>query len=182
MITLVTGKAGSGKSKLAEELAVSFGGRVYYVATMKVMDEAGRLRVNKHRAQREGKGFVTLEQGVDITTILDRIDTPRECVILLECMANLAGNEMYRGDPSGIGEDPSGMSEEELGGLIKRLLEDVIMLGRSVRELIVVTSEYEPQESDDEQTALYKKMLSSINDKLCDIADRVIDTKKEWDK
>lgn len=167
MITLVTGKAGSGKSKLAEELAVSFGGRVYYVATMKVMDEAGRLRVNKHRAQREGKGFVTLEQEVDITTILDRIDDPRDCVILLECMANLAGNEMYRQDPSGIGED-----------LSKRLLEDVIMLGRSVRELIVVTSEYEPQESDDEQTALYKKMLSSINERLCDIADRVIDTKR----
>ncbi len=167
MITLVTGKPDSGKSKRAEDLASSFGGTVYYVATMKVMDETGRLRVEKHRRMREGKGFVTIEKEVNITSILAEIDVPNEAVVLLECMANLVGNEMHSG---ALRKD-----------LCTYLVEQIVEIGQNVRELVVVTSEYEPEESDDEDTALYKKTLSAVNMMLRDTADVIIDTKTERD-
>ena len=77
MITLVIGKPDSGKSELAEELALSGGYKNrYYIATMKVMDEAGKARVEKHRKMREGKGFVTLEIPLFIEDALDDIRDP----------------------------------------------------------------------------------------------------------
>ncbi len=96
MIKLITGPPDSGKSLRAEELAVQ-GGRknLYYLATMKVMDEEGSDRVKKHRAQREGKGFATIEQPYDIIKALDVIKAPKESTVLLECLSNLVGNELH---------------------------------------------------------------------------------------
>ena len=96
MLRLITGPPDSGKSLKAEELAVQ-GGRknLYYLATMKVMDEEGSDRVKKHRAQREGKGFATIEQPYDIIKALDVIKAPKESTVLLECLSNLVGNELH---------------------------------------------------------------------------------------
>ncbi len=96
MLKLITGPPDSGKSLKAEKLAVQ-GGRknLYYLATMKVMDEEGSDRVKKHRAQREGKGFATIEQPYDIIKALDVIKAPKESTVLLECLSNLVGNELH---------------------------------------------------------------------------------------
>ena len=96
MISLVVGGQNSGKSKFAEELAVKSGeGRLYYLATMKVCDEAGEERIRRHRKQREGKGFITIELQYGIDRAAEMMDEPAESVVLLECMANLVGNELY---------------------------------------------------------------------------------------
>ncbi len=175
MITVVMGKPDSGKSKMAEDMAVAFGGRRYYVATMAVMDDEGRRRVERHRAQRAGKGFETLEILVNITSAFDMIDRPEDSTVLLECMANLVGNEMHSRTALAdlCREDESGADD-----FSQRMSEQIAKLGQGVRELIVVTSEYEPDVSDDDDTALYKKVLSAVNSRLCDIADKVYDSKK----
>ncbi len=172
MITVVTGKPDSGKSKLAEDIAVSFGGRRYYAATMKVMDGEGQDRVARHQKAREGKDFITLEVEVDITSILGRIDDAAESVVLLECMANLTGNEMHTLPMSDLLQNREDGTEEFADSLCGQ----VLRLGRSVRELIVVTAEYPPEDTDDEDTRLYKKVLSTVNLRLCAAADRVYDS------
>ena len=53
MTSIVIGKSNTGKSLLAEKLALETGDeKVYYLATMNVMDDAGRERVEKHKKQR----------------------------------------------------------------------------------------------------------------------------------
>ena len=66
MVALVIGGSGSGKSAWAEELACSLrareGGPLLYLAAMDPAGEEGRRRVERHRALRAGKGFLTLER------------------------------------------------------------------------------------------------------------------------
>ena len=63
MFYIVTGGSASGKSEYAESLAISSDARQrFYIATMKPWDEEGRRRIQKHRAMRAGKGFLTIEQ------------------------------------------------------------------------------------------------------------------------
>ena len=101
MIALFTGGSGSGKSEMAEAFACrrAEGGKLYYFATMRVWGEEGRARVEKHRRQREGKGFETIE-------CPDRL--PRGIaggVILLECLSNRLANAMFgenEPDPVGV--------------------------------------------------------------------------------
>ena len=86
MFYLITGGSGSGKSEYAENLARKLGkstapdteaAPLYYIATMRVWDEEGRARVRKHRLQREGKGFLTLERFTDMEKLeLPETKTP----------------------------------------------------------------------------------------------------------
>ena len=165
MITLVIGGPDSGKSRYAEDLAISFGCiNRYYIATMKVMDEAGTKRVEKHRRQREGKGFVTLEIPTDIQNAADMMDEPQKSVVLLECVANLAGNMMY------LCQDlPDADSVADL--VICRIEK----LAGCVSELIVVTSRYECSDEDDEDTTRYKGLLKIVNARLRRMSDRVME-------
>ena len=90
MLILAIGGSGSGKSEYAERLTVHLAGDMprYYLATMQVWDEECRARIEKHRRQRAGRGFVTVERPLDLMGIqsaaLDKGGT-----ILLEDLGNL---------------------------------------------------------------------------------------------
>ena len=64
MLIMVTGVSGSGKSEYAEQISCQLAkdNKKYYVATMYPYGEDGRSRVKKHKLQRDGKGFETIEQ------------------------------------------------------------------------------------------------------------------------
>lgn len=177
MITFISGKPNSGKSLKAEELAMSFDGPRFYVATMKIMDDDGRKRVEKHRKQREGKGFITIEceYGIDrvIPLIRDLTGTgisneitgdgekaPVRAAVLLECIANLVGNELYDNPDRPWSKDPSGVDRDEFRRLI---LKDIKSLAGSVSDLIIVSSRYESEASDDPMTGLYLSLLNALN-------------------
>ena len=83
------------------------------------MDEDGERRVIKHRAQREGKGFITIEHPYALREVPDKIikitgsDTPAgdkriKATVLLECLANLVGNELYDNPLRPWSQDPLG--------------------------------------------------------------------------
>ena len=101
MQILISGGANSGKSSLAEQLAVaqSFHPR-YYFATMQVWDAECARRIERHRQQRAGKGFQTVEVP---TNLLEMVSTlPQGGCGLLECVSNLLSNEQFGGSQ----EDP----------------------------------------------------------------------------
>lgn len=95
MVILITGGSGSGKSVLAERLAdvLQQDGKKYYIATMHASGPEGLIRVERHRRQREGKGFMTLEQETDLGKLCPALEQDSLC--LLECLSNLAANEMF---------------------------------------------------------------------------------------
>ena len=94
MIILVTGGSGCGKSTWAEKLVQSLpSGKRVYIATMQVYDRESEIRVQRHRAQRAGLGFRTVECEKDLAS------APVEdgSVVLLEDLVNLTANEMFDG-------------------------------------------------------------------------------------
>ena len=173
MTVLVIGTADSGKSALAEDLAMQTGdSRRYYLATMKVCDNEGRKRVKKHRKMREGKGFVTIERQCALSGIVDDIVKPGEVTVLLECVSNLVGNVLHdRPDRiMHLKSDGSGKS-----AFADEVADDIAELAAKVRNLIIVTNEYAMEDGYDEETRLYVELLGIVNGRLRDIADRTFD-------
>ena len=174
MIALVIGTPDSGKSAFAEELALRTGDEVlYYLATMKVIDAAGTARVKKHRQQREGKGFVTIERCCDLPGLVGKMQDLSKAAVLLECVSNLVGNEMYdvleRARLCGQGAK----FQEQFADEVFR---DIQILGSRARDLILVTNEYEEDGMGyDEETRLYVRLLGLVNARLAAYADRIYD-------
>ena len=160
---IITGKQNSGKSLRAEELAVSYGKPLFYLATMKIMDEEGRRRVEKHRKQREGKGFITIECEYGIRRALEAMGDPAGATVLLECVANLVGNELYDNPDRTWSQDPMKADPDDF---VRVITEDIRYLDDHVDNLIVVTSEYEADGSADAATRLYIDLLNRVNKTL----------------
>lgn len=97
MIVLVTGGASCGKSALAEQLCTQLGGGLVYLAAMQPFGEEGARRVRKHRAQRAGKGFETIEcyESFDALRGDERLSG---ATALLECVGNVVANELFGGE------------------------------------------------------------------------------------
>ncbi|MBT9775278.1 hypothetical protein GPL15_01985 [Clostridium sp. MCC353] len=161
MLYLVTGPEKSGKSAKAEALAVRLGENRIYLATMVPFGEEGRKRVEHHRELRKEKGFNTVECPVDI----DQADIPKNAVVLLECILNLAANICF-----GTEGCPPHTAEET----VRLVCEKVDRLNKKCRELIVVTGQMEYDQGYDEETRAYIEAVHQINRRLEQMADQVI--------
>ncbi|AUX76733.1 MULTISPECIES: bifunctional adenosylcobinamide kinase/adenosylcobinamide-phosphate guanylyltransferase [Sinorhizobium] len=89
----VLGGARSGKSSFAEKLAEASGLGMHYVATGRAYDEEMRDRIARHQAARQGKGWATHEEPLDLSGLLRRLDAP-ERVILVDCLTLWVTNLM----------------------------------------------------------------------------------------
>ena len=154
MLTLVIGGAASGKSEFAERLVLSLPGRRVYLATMEALGEESAARIRKHRLQRSGKGFLTLERCRD----LGGLEVPAGANILLECMGNLLANELY--SPQGGG------SAAVLGG-VERLC------GRCAHLTIVTNEVFSGGKDYEGDTLRYLRELGRVNRALAEKADVV---------
>ena len=181
MMELVTGGSGSGKSAYAEERICTLHRRLceernteiplYYIADMIPYGRETEQKIGKHRQQRAGKGFVTLEWYVDLpgklsgaekegTVPAGSEDLSGACV-LLECVSNLTANEMY--EPGGAGVHT-----------VERITEGVRMLRKRCAHLVVVTNDvFRESVPDSDEMARYKKNLGAVNRALAQMADRV---------
>lgn len=156
MIVLVTGGAASGKSELAEEIAVRLGrGKRLYIATMQPYDGESVLRIERHRRLRAGKGFDTVERYSGLTDLPNGYSSA-----LLECMSNLLANCMF-------GEEP--LSPQQL-------VRQVLCFGKQVPHLVVVTNEvFSDGVHFAGETETYQKNLGYLNQKLAQAADVVLE-------
>lgn len=172
MFYLVTGGSGSGKSAFAEDIVCSLaresGGSLYYVATMLPYGEETKRKILRHRVMRQDKGFETVEcytgleekaeHGMGACTGWEEASS--RCV-LLECISNLAANEMYQ---------PDGAKENTVRAVIR----GVKALSQKCRHLVVVTNEVCSECSlDSEEMQMYKRFMGEINTGLARMADGV---------
>lgn len=102
-LILISGPNGSGKSRFAEGLISRTAGPRWYIATMEPQTEEDRRRVERHRAQRAGLGFTTLELPLGV----GEAAVEPSGVVLLEDVSNLLGNLMFQrgGDGEGAYEE-----------------------------------------------------------------------------
>lgn len=151
MIALITGGSGSGKSAYAERLLASLSAeKRVYVATMQVMDEESRCRVERHRAQRAGLGFDTVESPLDLASA----PIPQGAAVLVECLPNLLANEMFSGgDPDRI---PAALDD----------------LAERCAHLVMVTDDvFSDGVTYDESTMEYIRRLAQVNRHAAHLAD-----------
>ena len=108
---------------------------------------------------RAGKGFETVE----CYTGLENLEFPQDAIVLLECMSNLAANEMF--EESGAGADT-----------VEAVLRGVRKLKSQVRHLVIVTNEsFSEAASYEGDTVRYQEYLGKINQKLGEMADQVVE-------
>jgi len=97
-LALILGGARSGKSRRAEALALEWakdrGGEPVYLATAEPFDDDMRARIAHHRADRDGRGWSTVEEPLDLIAALAREATPGR-VVLVECLSTWLGNLMH---------------------------------------------------------------------------------------
>ncbi len=167
MLIVVIGGSGSGKSAYAEELLAGMGEKRYYLATMRPDGEESRRRIKRHRDMRRGKGFFTIEQPRRIAGALAKMDAPEESSVLLECLSNLAANEMFS-DEDGEACSEEALTAEICGGLWT--------LAQGVKNLVVVTNNvFEDGIRYEEETMKYLRVLAGVNRRLTERADFVVE-------
>lgn len=166
MMVLIIGGSGSGKSAYAEEYTVQISrdNPKYYLATMQVYDKEGQKKVERHRRQRKGKGFLTIEQQTNICEALEKMGTSEQTA-LLECMSNLVANEMF-----------SGETQKSCETVTDKIVKEIELLGSGLKHLVVVTNNvFEDGTVYDDTTMEYMRAMGSVNEKLALMADKVVE-------
>lgn len=97
-VTLVLGGARSGKSRYAEGLAAAAMGPRTYIATAEAFDDEMRARIARHRTDRAGEGWVTVEAPLDPVAALRRASG----FVLIDCVTVWLGNLMHHQRDIGV--------------------------------------------------------------------------------
>lgn len=129
MLVFISGGVRSGKSTFGEGLSGELAkARKIYLATSIAYDDEIFRRIELHREQRHGKGFVTIEKGTrigDIADILVSSDT-----VLLDCLGNLLANEMFNEE-----------STEPDDSIADRIFEDIQTINQKAENLIIISND-----------------------------------------
>ena len=157
ILVLISGSNNSGKSIYAEQLIAKTTGDRYYIATMCPCTEDNHRRIEKHRVQRQGLGFDTIECPYQVGNAL----VSSGGVVLLEDVSNLMANAMF-----------------EKGGNSDSVFRDICALADRCRILVAVTIAGLKDDGYDEETATYVNGLNEINRKLFDKASVAISMQK----
>jgi adenosylcobinamide kinase / adenosylcobinamide-phosphate guanylyltransferase len=135
-LTLITGGARSGKSKLAEQLAAESGLPVVYLATMEVWanDKEGVDRVARHK-QRRPHEWTTLEVPVDVSQAVTNLPHGPSAVIL-DCLSVYVSNLLLMRYEDG--QDPY-LYESDITSAVDKLLSTIS--DHAEKKFILVTNE-----------------------------------------
>ncbi|MBO7668420.1 MAG: bifunctional adenosylcobinamide kinase/adenosylcobinamide-phosphate guanylyltransferase [Firmicutes bacterium] len=113
----LTGGAKNGKSSLGQDLACAVARReglfLFYLATMIPHDDEDRARVARHRADRAGMGFTTLERGADLSPLAEKSG-----FYLVDSVTALLANLMF--GPQGFDPDAPEKAAADLLAFLDR--------------------------------------------------------------
>ena len=105
---------------------MELGGDRVYLAAMRPFGREGEERVKKHRAQRAGKGFQTVECYEGFESVAD---DPRiaGATVLLECLGNVVANDLFS-----EGESMGAVGVADAIGSIARTARHLVVVGNEV--------------------------------------------------
>ena len=161
MSTFISGGCKNGKSYYAQRIAKSAGAPLYYIATMIPHDDEDDARILRHRNERDGWGFETLECGADILSCLDRADPDGS--FLLDSVTALLSNEMFA---------PDGFHPEAPKKIAAELCEFVRLAPKTV---LVSDFIYSDAALYDEWTETYRRGLAHIDCAVAQACDNVLE-------
>ena len=134
--TLITGGARSGKSRFAEEMTLSFGASLCYLATAQSLDDEMGERIHRHQLRR-GTAWETLEEPLMIPQTLARIDGIYSA-ILLDCVTLWLSNLLLSCDENGPGCEEQVLSHvHRLATTLRGMSTPVVLVTNEVGQGIV---------------------------------------------
>ena len=161
MSTYISGGCKNGKSLYAQRAAKAGGRPLYDIATMIPCDEEDLARIRRHRDERAGWGFETLERGRDILRLLDDAD-PRGS-FLLDSVTALLSNEMFT--PGGVRMDAPERVADALAAFVRRAPNTVLVSDYIYSDAIL----YDPW------TEAYRRGLARVDRALAVACDNVLE-------
>lgn len=194
MIITVTGGSSTGKSAMAEDLAMQLEpGKKYYIATMIRTGEAEDPIIGRHRVLREGKSFVTVECfhhpelaqvpaedavhdcAGSVEPSGNAVPLPADSMVLLEDVANLLANEMFAPESVPGADNMDGMVKN--GNAAEEVMIRIRKLAGNCRNLILVTNEvFSDGILYEESTAAYIRALGDVNRELMRLSDVYVES------
>ena len=114
-VSLITGGARSGKSRYALRLSSETEGARAFVATCQAGDEEMQERIRRHRETRENTGWNTIEEPVELASVLSAY--PEYRLMLVDCLTLWISNLMGRAEEAGME-----LTEEEIERRCRALL------------------------------------------------------------
>lgn len=163
MNIFISGGCKNGKSYYAQSLAkqqAASGSPLYYVATMEPVDSEDHARILRHRQERLGWGFTTIECSSGIGSITADFSGS----FLLDSVTALLSNEMFRKDGS-IDKTAH-----------ERIAAELVELAEKSRNVVFVSDFiYSDALEYDELTELYRKGLAWIDRALAKNCEVVIE-------
>ena len=166
MTCFISGGAKNGKSTLAQDLTVALakGGKHYYVATMISTGAEDDDRIRRHIADRDGMGFETVECFRNIMECLKTAD--KNGVFLVDSVTALIQNSLFPIEKN---------YEMDLAGA-NRCADELVAFAHTVCHAVFVSDYiYSDAERYSESTEMYRKCLASIDRRLANICDTVIE-------
>ena len=161
MSTFISGGCKNGKSFYAQRIAKASGTPLYYIATMIPHDSEDDARILRHRDERDGWGFETIECGCDILSCLDHADPNGS--FLLDSVTALLSYEMF--DADGFHPEAAEKIAAELSEFVRRAPNTVL-----VSDFI-----YSDAAIYDDWTEAYRRGLAHIDRTLAKMCDCVIE-------
>jgi len=161
MSTFISGGCKNGKSYYAQHIAKAGGSPLYYIATMIPHDHEDDARILRHRKEREGWGFETLECGKDILSCLDHADANGS--FLLDSVTALLSNEMFA--PDGIHMDAHIKIADELEAFVRRAPNTVLVSDYIYSDALIY----------DGLSEAYRAALAYIDKRLAKCCDTVLE-------
>lgn len=168
MLIFLSGGVRSGKSVLGEKLAEKYArDRKVYLATADICDAEMERRIDRHRRDREGKGFYTIEQYKNIGDAAELIN-PHDAV-LMDCLGALLANEMFA-------DGLMVFSEEFKQALFEKILAGLWSLRDACAAFIVVSNDvFSDGAAYDRETMDYIDVLAKLHRSIAAAADAAVE-------
>jgi adenosylcobinamide kinase/adenosylcobinamide-phosphate guanylyltransferase len=159
-LTLITGPARSGKTRLAVQWAKTFPIPRAYIATAQNLDEEMNERIRKHREERKS-AFLTFEEPLTLTSRLEKIGK-KFSIVIVDCLTLWLSNLL--GEAGEEGQSIQRTTADFLA-LLKKLETPVILIGNEVGWGIV---------PDNPLARTFRDVSGRLNQEIAQIADQVI--------
>ena len=166
MKVFITGGVKNGKSTLAKNIAVKLSRdrKRYYVATMIPTDNEDLNRIQRHIRDREGLGFETIEQGLEIQNCLNLADS--DGTFLVDSVTALLMNEMFPPEKGYVLDVEA----------VSRCMEGLRSIAERTSNAVFVSDYiYGDDTTSDTVTLTYMEGLAQIDRELARICDVVIE-------
>ena len=188
MISVVFGSKKSKKTAFAEDLFNGYLGSKYFIASMRPLGDSDKEKVERFRKQREGKGFVTIEQDVAIVKAIDKIKWMESLLgtndsknagkkaALIANIPAICANEMFL--KSGEVVSSKDVEQTILMGLafLKEYFTDIVVISDEEADLLYYADADTKSGIENglyKDTTEYEKAMNELNASLKNLSDEI---------